>query len=199
MPRYRTAEGECTNIFQPIAHIHHNAQHLWLKMGERKWKCTLKKSIFPFWAATMEIPESGLRLVSHCTVGLRPSANDLATLPYFGDIGHNIVCKCILCLCIMGNILCLCILYNILVRPRPCHSSLLQRHWAQHLGDLLCALSVLVLTHGSCILWKLCTEICAVFCVYVQCARLAEQTVKKGLVAVPVPCTYHRQTNRFTI
>ena len=118
MPRYRTAEGECTNIFQPIAHIHHNAQHLWLKMGERKWKCTLKKSIFPFWAATMEIPESGLRLVSHCTVGLRPSANDLATLPYFGDIGHNILCKCILCLCIMCNILCLCILYNILVHPR---------------------------------------------------------------------------------
>ena len=118
MPRYRTAEGECTNIFQPIAHIHHNAQHLWLKMGERKWKCTLKKSIFPFWAATMEIPESGLRLVSHCTVGLRPSANDLATLPYFGDIGHNILCKCTLCLCTMGNTLCLCILYNILVHPR---------------------------------------------------------------------------------
>ena len=39
--------------------------------------------------------------------------------------------------------------------------------------------------------------LCSVF--YVQCARLAEQTVKKGLVAVPVPCTYHRQTNRFTI
>ena len=150
----------------------------------------------------MEIPESGLRLVSHCTVGLRPSANDLATLPYFGDIGHNILCKCTLCLCIMGNILCFCILYIILVRPRttlPLFST------SETLGTTFSNVHQLYarsvgLIHGLFSTMKiLCTEICAVFCVYVLCARLAEQTVKKGLVVVPVPCTSHRQTNRFTI
>ena len=158
----------------------------------------------------MEIPESGLRLVSHCTVGLRPSANDLATLPYFGDIGHNILCKCILCLCIMGNILCLCTLYNILVHLIQ-HSCASANGLATlfYFGDIghnflanvhqLYALSV-GLIHGLFSTMKIvCTEICAVFCVYVLCARLAEQTVKKGLVVVPVPCTSHRQTNRFTI
>ena len=152
----------------------------------------------------MEIPESGLRLVSHCTVGLRPSANDLATLPYFGDIGHNILCKCILCLCINQ-------VQHLVLVHLVHHSCASANDLATlfYFGDMghnflanvhqLYALSV-GLIHGLFSTMKIvCTEICAVFCVYVLCARLAEQTVKKGLVVVPVPCTSHRQTNRFTI
>ena len=172
-------------------------------MVGRKWKCTLKKEHFPFLSGnngnSWERTTAGLALYSKAAS----------------------------------------------LRERPCHSSLLRRHWAQHLvqvhlvlvhhgqhlvllhlvhhscasandlatlfyfGDIghnflanvhqLYALSV-GLIHGLFSTMKIvCTEICAVFCVYVLCARLAEQTVKKGLVVVPVPCTSHRQTNRFTI
>ena len=94
MPSYQTAEGECTNIFHPIPHIHHIAQpepHVWLKKGGRKWKCSLKKEHFPFLSGnngnSWERTAAGLALYTRAAS----------------------------------------------LRERPCNSSLLRRHWAQHL------------------------------------------------------------------